>query len=120
MQPHDKKDILAAQPRTGGIVFSTTGTTAVSGFSNAKRQLDEIVGTVRHQAGHPPLSAWTLHDFRRTMVTIMNEGLGIAPHVVEATVNHVSGPAKRGVAGVYNRALYLEDRRRALTSWSHL
>jgi hypothetical protein len=52
------------------------------------------------------------------MVTVMNERLGIAPHVVEAVVNHVSGPAKRGVAGVYNRAIYLEDRRRALEVWA--
>ena len=48
----------------------------------------------------------------------MNERLGIAPHVVEAVVNHVSGPAKRGVAGVYNRALYLKDRRDALSLWA--
>ena len=54
----------------------------------------------------------------RSMVTIMNERLGNAPHVVEAVVNHVSGPAKRGVAGVYNRAIYLEDRRRALEAWA--
>jgi hypothetical protein len=33
-------------------------------------------------------------------------------------VNHVSGPAKRGIAGVYNRAIYLEDRRRALEVWA--
>jgi hypothetical protein len=54
------------------------------------------------------------------MVTAMNESLDIAPHIVEAVVNHISGPAKRGVAGVYNRALYLDDRRRALTAWSDL
>ena len=29
----------------------------------------------------------------------MNEHLGVAPHIVEAVVNHVSGPAKQGVAG---------------------
>jgi hypothetical protein len=52
------------------------------------------------------------------MVTVMNERLGIAPHVVEAVVNHVSGAAKRGVAGVYNRAIYLDDRRRALEAWA--
>lgn len=51
------------------------------------------------------------------MVTVMNEELGIAPHVVEAVVNHVSGLAKAAVAGVYNRALYLEDRKNALTPW---
>ena len=48
----------------------------------------------------------------------MNERLGIAPHVVEAVVNHVSGSAKAGVAGVYNRALYLDERRKALTAWA--
>ena len=52
------------------------------------------------------------------MVTVMNEKLGVAPHVVEAVVNHVSGLAKAGVAGVYNRALYLDERRRTLDVWS--
>ena len=52
------------------------------------------------------------------MVTVMNEKLGVAPHVVEAVVNHMSGLAKAGVAGVYNRALYLDERRRTLALWA--
>ena len=52
------------------------------------------------------------------MVTTMNEQLGIQPHIVEAVVNHMSGAAKRGVAGVYNRALYLNERREALFGWA--
>jgi hypothetical protein len=52
------------------------------------------------------------------MVTMMNERLGVAPHIVEAVVNHLSGPSKQGVAGVYNRALYLGERRQALGSWT--
>jgi hypothetical protein len=48
----------------------------------------------------------------------MNEKLGILPHVVEAVVNHMSGLAKAGVAGVYNRALHLDERRRALDAWA--
>ena len=63
------------------------------------------------------MKPWTLHDLRRTMVTVMNERLDVAPHVVEAVVNHISGVAKSGVAGVYNRALYLEGRRAALIKW---
>ena len=51
------------------------------------------------------------------MVTAMNEQLGIPPHIVEAVVNHMSGLAKAGVAGVYNRALYLRERREALERW---
>ena len=43
--------------------------------------------------------------------------LGFAsPHVVEAIVNHVSG-TKGGVAGVYNKALYLGERKQALAAW---
>ena len=61
----------------------------------------------------------TPHDFRRTMITTMNEELGIEPHVVEAIVNHTSG-VKSGVAGVYNRALYLPQRRLALDAWGAL
>jgi len=32
-----------------------------------------------------------------------------APHVVEAIINHISG-TKGGVAGIYNKALYLPER----------
>jgi integrase len=110
--------VLTRLPRAGSLVFSTTDKTAVSGFSKAKKQLDGLINDRLREQGFPPLPAWTLHDLRRTMVTVMNERLGVAPHVVEAVVNHVSGPAKRGVAGVYNRALYLNDRRDALLRWA--
>jgi hypothetical protein len=35
---------------------------------------------------------------------------------VEALLGHVGGH-KSGVAGVYNKAIYLEERRRALERW---
>jgi hypothetical protein len=41
---------------------------------------------------------------------------GVAPHVVEAVLNRVSG-SRAGVAGVYNRATYLKEKRVALDSW---
>jgi hypothetical protein len=41
----------------------------------------------------------------------------VAPHIVEAIVNH-SGPAKAGVAGVYNHAVHLEEKRQALDAWA--
>jgi hypothetical protein len=65
------------------------------------------------------MPAWTLHDIRRSVVTHLSER-GIAqPHIVEAIVNHVSG-AKAGVAGVYNRAAYANEKRRALQLWGEL
>jgi hypothetical protein len=46
--------------------------------------------------------------------------LGVQPHIVEAVLNHVSG-AKAGVAGVYNKAAYTEEKRAALLRWaSHI
>lgn len=60
---------------------------------------------------------WTLHDLRRTGGTLINEfGLG-DPHIVEAILNHVSGPSKGGVAGIYNRAQYEDQKRHTLTRW---
>jgi integrase len=112
------QDILSGLPRIGPLVFTSRSERSISGFSKAKAVLDERITALRVKAGLAPLPAWTLHDLRRTMVTMMNERLGIAPHIVEAVVNHISGPSKRGVAGVYNRALYLDERRRALEAWA--
>jgi hypothetical protein len=44
-------------------------------------------------------------------------GLGIAPHVVEAVLNHRSGTIK-GVAAVYNRYSYSGEKRAALEAWA--
>ena len=37
---------------------------------------------------------------------------------LEACVNHISGKAKAGVAGVYNKAVYFDERREALKAWA--
>lgn len=106
--------IINIMPITGDFVFSATGTTPVSGFGKAKARIDR-----RIEENYGPIEHWTLHDLRRTMVTVMNEDLRVAPHVVEAVVNHLSGTAKAGVAGVYNRALYLDERCFALMAWAN-
>jgi hypothetical protein len=48
---------------------------------------------------------------------MMADKLGVFPHIIEAILNHVSG-AKRGVAGVYNRATYADEMRKALCAWA--
>jgi integrase len=62
------------------------------------------------------MTDWTLHDIRRTVATGMAT-LGVAPHIVEAVLNHQSGH-KAGVAGVYNRASYEKEKRVALAQWT--
>lgn len=98
---------LLPQPNTAsGLFFTHNSKTPVSGFS-------KTLSTLRKNAG---FSNWTLHDFRRTFSTHLHE-MGHPPHIIEACINHVSG-AKSGVAGVYNRAEYLEQRKQAFLDWS--
>jgi integrase len=88
------------------------GLRAFSGWSAAKLSLDRRI----EQATGTKPEPWRLHDLRRTAATRMVD-LGVLPHVVEAVLNHVSGH-KAGVAGVYNRALYAPEKRRALDLWA--
>ena len=79
-----------------GCLFTLSGTRPVTSFSGAKAQLDAAMLTVAR--AEDPASAvvprWTLHDLRRTAATGMAE-LGIAPHMMEACLNHVSGSRDR-------------------------
>lgn len=92
------------------------GQQGFSGWSRCKERLDD---RITKEMGKP-LDHWTPHDLRRTMSTTMNDHLDILPHVVEAILNHVSSQqsGKRGVGGVYNRALYLRERVDALNVWA--
>jgi integrase len=90
-------------------------------YAKAKAALDAAIMEARtEQLGEaaPPLVPWQLRDLRRTLSTKMGEDLGVQPHVVEAILNHVSGEAKRGVAGVYNHAIYRKEKAQALTHWA--
>ena len=101
-----------------GYVFTTTGEAPVSGFSKAKRQIDAamLAAAKKEPGGQVSIPSWRLHDLRRTCATGMAE-LGIAPHIVEAALNHISG-ARAGVAGTYNRAAYAEEKRTAFERWA--
>jgi integrase len=78
------RGILAARSRSDGAVFGRNG---AGGWSMRKATLD------RRLADAKP---WRLHDLRRTCATGMAE-LGVAPHIIEAVLNHISGH-KAGVA----------------------
>jgi len=93
------------EPGKSDFVFSITGTTSVIGFSYAKANLAEIIG----------ISDWRTHDLRRTATPGMAR-LGIPPHVADRVLNHTSGTIS-GVAAVYNRFQYLDERRNALEAW---
>jgi integrase len=83
-------------------VFGRNLTSPFSGYSKAKTELDAVA----------KVKGFVVHDLRRTGATRMGEE-GALPHVVEAVLNHVSG-ARKGVAGTYNKAQYLKQKREAL------
>ena len=93
-----------------GIVFATSGGKPFSGFAKGKVQLDmrlESPGAIE---------AWRIHDLRRTLATGLQR-LGTRFEVVEAVLNHVSG-SKSGVAGIYQRHDWANEKRLALQAWS--
>ena len=113
--------ILQQLPKIAGdgFAFTSTGVTPVSGFSRAKASLDDLmadVGAKETPKGAPRIEPWIFHDLRRTCASGM-ASLGIAPHIVEAVLNHKSGTIK-GVAAVYNRHQYVAEKRRALEAWA--
>ena len=89
-----------------GLLFTTNGESAFSGFTKAKDRLDAAAGLSE---------PWRLHDLRRTFSTGL-ERLGVPMPVTEAILNHTSG-SKAGVAGIYAKHDYAEEKRHAMTAW---
>lgn len=103
-------------PRTG-FVFSTTGKTAISGHSAAKKRLDREIALLAKKMDEPiTVGPWVIHDLRRTLATGMQR-LGVRFEVTEAILNHVSG-SRSGVAGVYQRHDWGPEKKAALQAWS--
>jgi len=116
--------LLEDCPRAGAHVFTSRrerrrpdaepattsqrpGDAAISGYSKAKRLLDEKIA-----AGGDAVAAWTIHDLRRTAATMMAK-LGVARFTLSRVLNH----ADQSVTGIYDRHEYLDEKRQALDSW---
>jgi integrase len=95
-------------PRGAGDHVFGRGKAGYNNFGEAKATLDARLPAT--------MEPWTLHDLRRSAATHMSR-LGVAPHVIEQTLNHLSGH-KSGVAGVYNRNTYEREVREALLMWA--
>lgn len=96
------------------IIFASkvTESNSVSGMSKAwRRMLVSVDNKLGFKAGH-----FTIHDIRRTAATGLQR-LGIPLAVSEAVLNHQSGSARAGVAGVYHRHQYTKEKREALSLW---
>ena len=76
-----------------------------SGFSQSKKNLDKLLN----------IAPWRLHDLRRTYASNLAR-LGVAPHIIERLINHITGTIS-GVAAIYNRHNYFEEMREAVTKY---
>lgn len=107
-------------PGKNGHLFTTTGTTPVSGFNKGLQHLAKAMVEIASEGQDSAVNIpkWGFHDLRRTCATGM-EKLGIAVQVTEAALNHVSG-SKAGIVGVYQRHTFADEKRAALEAWGRL
>ncbi|UGY08656.1 tyrosine-type recombinase/integrase [Phyllobacterium pellucidum] len=107
-----------SKPALAIIEAATQRTKADALFSRVGEQPIESNAVAKAVRSHLQVldDRWTAHDARRTFATGLNQ-MKVAPHVVEAAINHVSG-FRGGVAGIYNQAQYQPEIRRAMTKWA--
>jgi integrase len=98
--------VINGMPRHARFVFATSAGKNFQSFKRAKADLDRRSG----------VTEWRLHDLRRTVVTGMAR-LGIPPHVADKILNHQSGTIS-GVAAVYQKHEFLDERKAALDLWA--
>jgi integrase len=101
--------IIDSVPRVVGrdYLFGVRGD-GFRAWADGKAELDKRLGD--------KVAEWCLHDLRRSAATKMAD-LGIAPHLIEQILNHMSGH-KGGVAGIYNRSSYEREVKAALALWA--
>ena len=105
--PQAVLDIISAQPRfaDNAYVFAGLGTNHIGGMSKRKAVFDKKAGVF----------GWTIHDLRRTARSLMSRA-GVRPDIAERVLGH----AIPGVAGVYDRHQYNEEKAHALKSLAAL
>jgi integrase len=100
--------LASALPQDGStLLFPARGNpeTAFNGWSKCKAALDKRAN----------IAPWTLHDLRRTFAIDLAQ-MGVAPHIVERLINHVTGTIS-GVAAIYNRHAYMDEMREVIVAW---
>jgi integrase len=129
---NDACAVLETLPRFEGcdFLFTENAEKPVNGFSKAKARLDarmlrSLTALARMRGDDPEsviLKPWVNHDTRRTVRSKLGDlKLGdpkdnrkVADHVSELILGH----ARQGLAGTYDRAAYIDDRREALEAWA--
>lgn len=107
----EARKIVDAIPRTDcDYLFSTTGSTPVSGLSKVKARLDLLLGD--------RVQPWRFHDLRTAMASTLCSN-NVPEAVADRILNHVAtGSAPSVVSRTYNLSELLPERKDALCKWS--
>jgi integrase len=122
--PQPVMDILLSRPEVAGrTLFFGEGEGGYQGWSKSKRKLDQRIHEARRKRlgdDAKPMPPWVHHTLRHTFSTKAKEDVGIMPNVVEAILHHTSSveSGKKGVAGVYDKAEYIQAKREAMEKWT--
>jgi integrase len=65
--------------------------------------------------GYDTKTEHTAHGFRATARTILRERLGIDAEIIEFQLSHET---KNPLGGAYDRALFIDERRRMMQQWA--
>jgi integrase len=102
-------EAILKKRKTNGFLFPARGkSTPFNGWATLTPRFRE----------NCKLSPWTLHDLRRTFATNL-AALGVAVHVTEKLLNHVSGTTG-GIVAIYQRHSYMDEMRTAVDRWENL
>jgi integrase len=96
--------------KKGDLLFSTSfGVREVSGFSQAKRHIDDLMAA---ELGKKP-EPWVVHDIRRTVRTRL-ASLRVPDMIAEMVI----GNGRRGLQRTYDLHSYETEMREALELWA--
>ena len=113
---------MARRPLGSKWIFTTSGVTPVSGWSKAKKRLDELIAKKRARLSPElgSMSPWRLHDLRRSFATLACDTLLIDAAVADRCLNHVGASTTSTISRIYARNEMYEQRRAALQCWADL
>ena len=99
----------------GEFLFTTRGDRPISGFSKAKRRLDEHIAKIvaKDELKGVFAEPWRIHDLRRTITTHLRKA-GVTRDVCGKLLNH----AERGVTALhYDQFDLLPEKTHAMELW---
>lgn len=106
------KALINYTDQATGFVFSITGKNPINNIDRATNKLRLIM----YELAKKPIMHWRLHDLRRTAASEMARE-GVFVEVIEKLQNRSTGKLS-GVAGIYNRYDYADEKREALELWN--